>query len=75
MTHHFELELNTELNYYFDEASFSNQEDFFPSIAIQPEYNLEWNKAMKALILQVSLDLIKMMKEHTLIFENSIIKR
>lgn len=49
LTHHFELELNTELNYYFDDASFLNQKDFFPSIAIQPEYNLEWNKGYESI--------------------------
>lgn len=48
-THNFELEINAELKYYIEEASFSNQEDFFPSIAFQPEYNLEWNKGYESI--------------------------
>ncbi|PCJ94544.1 MAG: hypothetical protein COA50_12360 [Flavobacteriaceae bacterium] len=49
LTHDFELELEGEYRYFFDEASFNNQENNFPSIAVRPEYSLEWNKGYESL--------------------------
>ena len=44
VNHEFELELEAEYRYFFDEAQFSGQEDHFPAFSIQPEYNAEWNE-------------------------------
>lgn len=44
----FELEINGDYRYFYDEAKFDGQEDHFPSIAIQPEYNLEWNEGRES---------------------------
>lgn len=41
-SHDFELELEAEFRYFYKDAQFSGQEDFFPSLAIRPEYNVEW---------------------------------
>ena len=39
----FELELEAEYRYFFDDASFPNQKDHFPAFSIQPEYSIQWN--------------------------------
>jgi len=47
--HEFDLEISAEYRYFYDEASFPGQEDHFPSLAIRPEYSLEWNKGKESL--------------------------
>tara|TARA_R110001583_G_scaffold160872_1_gene312741 strand:- start:9072 stop:10295 length:1224 start_codon:yes stop_codon:yes gene_type:complete len=42
--HDFQLELEAEYRYFFDAPNFLNQENQFPSLAIKPEYSIEWNK-------------------------------
>ncbi|WP_299113134.1 hypothetical protein [uncultured Winogradskyella sp.] len=44
VVHDFELELQSEYRYFTDNASFQGQKDHFPSLAIFPEYNIQWNK-------------------------------
>tara|TARA_R110002096_G_scaffold90936_3_gene205936 strand:- start:2316 stop:3524 length:1209 start_codon:yes stop_codon:yes gene_type:complete len=43
ITQDFELELEAEYRYFFNEAQFQNQKDNFPSFSIQPEYSIAWN--------------------------------
>ena len=49
LNHDFELELETEYRYFYDEALFPDQEDHFPSLAVRPEYKLEWNKGYESI--------------------------
>ncbi|WP_298473237.1 hypothetical protein [uncultured Maribacter sp.] len=44
VNHDFELELQAEYRYFFNEAQFSGQESHFPALAIKPEYSVDWNK-------------------------------
>ncbi len=44
VNHEFGLEIAGEYRYFYDDALFEGQEDHFPSIAITPEYSLEWNE-------------------------------
>ncbi len=48
-THEFELELEAEFRYFYKDAQFSGQEDFFPSLAIRPEYSVEWREGDESL--------------------------
>jgi len=41
---HFELELNGEYRYFYNEAQFLGQKKHYPSIAVTPSYSLNWNK-------------------------------
>ena len=45
----FELELSTEIRYFFEEALYEEQEDLFPSVAIKPNYNVTWNDGYESL--------------------------
>lgn len=47
--HDLELELEAEYRYFMDNAQFPGQEDHYPSIAIRPEYTLEWNKGYESI--------------------------
>lgn len=49
VTHDFELEVEAEYRYFYNDASFDNQKSNFPSIAFTPEYSLEWNKGYESL--------------------------
>jgi hypothetical protein len=49
LTHDFELEVETEYRYFFDNGLFAGQENHFPSIAFRPEYTIEWNKGYESL--------------------------
>ncbi len=49
VTHDFELELEAEYRYFYDDAFFEDQEDHFPSLAIRPEYKIEWNKGYESI--------------------------
>ncbi|GAA3599929.1 hypothetical protein GCM10022396_16550 [Flavivirga amylovorans] len=40
----FELEVEAEYRYFYDDAAFNEQKGHFPSIAFTPEYSLDWNK-------------------------------
>ncbi|NER12210.1 hypothetical protein GWK08_02035 [Leptobacterium flavescens] len=40
----FELEVQAEYRYFFDNAQFTGQNDHFPSLALRPEYSIDWNK-------------------------------
>ncbi len=42
--HDFQLELEAEYRYFFDEGKFADQSTHFPSLGIKPEYSIEWNK-------------------------------
>lgn len=49
LTHEFELELEAEYRYFFDNAQFTDQGSHFPALAATPEYSLEWNKGKEQL--------------------------
>ncbi|WP_109299433.1 hypothetical protein [Aquimarina sp. AU474] len=59
-THEFELELEGEYRYFYDDALFEEQEDHFPSLAIRPEYSVTWNKGYESInfkgFLRVDVD-------------------
>nr|WP_299385179.1 hypothetical protein [Allomuricauda sp.] len=42
--HELELELEAEYRYFWDQAQFQGQLDHYPSLALRPEYSLEWNR-------------------------------
>ncbi len=44
----FELEVETEYRYFYDDGLFNGQENHFPSIAFRPEYSVEWNKGYES---------------------------
>lgn len=45
----FELELEAEYRLFPDEGRFSDQKDNFPSLAVLPEYSVEWNKGNESI--------------------------
>ncbi|TXN37027.1 hypothetical protein FVB32_01700 [Flagellimonas hymeniacidonis] len=45
----FELELETEYRYFFENPQFSGQLDHYPSIAFRPDYSIEWNKGYESI--------------------------
>ncbi|PIB38760.1 hypothetical protein BFP75_15305 [Maribacter sp. 4G9] len=49
VTHDFELELEGEYRYFYEDAQFSGQENHYPSLAIRPEYSAEWNKGYESI--------------------------
>ncbi len=49
VTHDFELELEAEYRYFYEDALFEEQEEHFPSLAIRPEYKIEWNKGYESI--------------------------
>ncbi|WP_299213336.1 hypothetical protein [uncultured Aquimarina sp.] len=49
VTHDFELELEGEYRYFYEDALFEGQKDHFPSLGITPEYSLEWNKGYESI--------------------------
>ncbi|WP_103070954.1 hypothetical protein [Aquimarina sediminis] len=49
LNHDFELELEGEYRYFYDNALFENQKDHFPSFAVRPEYKVEWNKGYESI--------------------------
>jgi hypothetical protein len=46
--HDFELELEAEYRLFTDDAQFAAQKDHFPSLAIQPEYSVDWNQGRES---------------------------
>ncbi|GAA0873364.1 hypothetical protein GCM10009117_25110 [Gangjinia marincola] len=44
-----QFELEAEYRYFFDEAQFSGQENHYPSIALRPEYSIDWNKGYESI--------------------------
>lgn len=40
----FDIELTTEYRYFYNDAQFTGQKSHFPSLALQPEYKIKWNK-------------------------------
>ncbi|WP_298760495.1 hypothetical protein [uncultured Psychroserpens sp.] len=49
LVHEFELELEAEYRYFPNQGAFEGQKDHFPSIAIQPEYSLQWNNGYESI--------------------------
>ena len=47
--HEFELEIEGEYRYFYDNPQFEGQEDHFPSVAFTPEYSLEWNDGYESI--------------------------
>lgn len=45
----FELEIESEFRYFYDDALFPGQENTYPSIAFRPEYTLEWNEGYESI--------------------------
>lgn len=45
----FELEVETEYRYFYNDGLFAGQENHFPSIAFRPEYSIEWNKGYESI--------------------------
>ena len=46
--HEFEVELEAEYRYFWDEAQFMDQLDHYPSLAVRPDYSVEWNKGYES---------------------------
>jgi len=44
----FELEIEAEYRYFFDEGQFEGQERSFPSIAFLPSYSIAWNEGYES---------------------------
>ena len=51
-THDFELELEGEYRYFFNEGLFEGQESHFPSFSLQPKYTVEWNDGYESINFQ-----------------------
>lgn len=49
VSHDFSLELEGEYRYFYDSPQFEGQENHFPSLAITPEYTLEWNDGYESI--------------------------
>ncbi|MEM7085872.1 MAG: hypothetical protein AAF489_06805 [Bacteroidota bacterium] len=49
VSHDFELEIEGEYRYFYEEGQFQGQEDHFPSLAFRPEYSMDWNKGYESL--------------------------
>ena len=49
VSHDFELELEGEYRYFFNEGQFEGQEDHFPSLAVRPEYTAEWRDGYESI--------------------------
>ncbi len=49
VNHDFELELEGEYRYFYNDALFEDQKDHFPSFAVRPEYKAEWNKGYESI--------------------------
>lgn len=47
--HDFEFEVEGEYRYFIDSSQFSNQLNHYPSLAIRPEYSLEWNMGYESI--------------------------
>ena len=47
--HDFELELEGEYRYFFEEGQFPGQKDHFPSLAVRPQYTAEWRDGYESL--------------------------
>ena len=47
--HDFSLEVEGEYSYYFESGQFPGQKDHFPSIAVRPEYLVEWREGDESL--------------------------
>ncbi|MGI9551960.1 MAG: hypothetical protein ACR2MT_12235 [Aurantibacter sp.] len=50
--HDFEVEIEGEYRYFFDNAQFDGQEDHYPSIGFRPEYTATWNKGYESINFQ-----------------------
>jgi len=48
-THEFELEVEAEYRYFYDDALFDGQESNFPSLAFTPDYSIEWNEGYESI--------------------------
>ena len=44
----FELEIEAEYRYFFDEGQFEGQERSFPSVAFTPKYSIAWNEGYES---------------------------
>jgi hypothetical protein len=49
ISHDFELELEGEYRYFYNDALFEGQKDHFPALAIRPEYNAKWNDGYESI--------------------------
>ncbi|MDT7831488.1 hypothetical protein RQM59_03795 [Flavobacteriaceae bacterium S356] len=49
LSHDFELEVEGEYRYFYDDGLFNGQESHFPSIAFRPEYTVAWNKGYESI--------------------------
>ncbi|SHG81783.1 hypothetical protein [Flagellimonas flava] len=49
VNHEFEMELEAEYRYFWDDAQFPGQEDHYPSLAIRPDYSMEWNDGYESI--------------------------
>lgn len=45
----FELEVEGDYRYFYQNASFDGQESHFPSIAFTPNYSIDWNKGNESI--------------------------
>ena len=49
VSHDFELEVEAEYRYFYEDPLFESQEDQFPSIALRPEYQIQWNDGYESI--------------------------
>lgn len=49
LTQEFELEIESEYRYFYNDAQFNKQENSYPSIAFSPKYTAEWNKGYESI--------------------------
>lgn len=49
VTHDIEFELESEYQYFYNDAQFSEQGNHYPSLAFRPEYSAEWNEGYESI--------------------------
>ena len=49
LTHDFELELNGEYRYFFEDGLYHGQENHFPSLSLKPKYSVEWKDGYESI--------------------------
>lgn len=47
--HEFELEVEGEYRYFYNDAQFNGQKNHFPAVAFTPKYTVEWNKGRESI--------------------------
>ncbi|MEO0572948.1 MAG: hypothetical protein AAF039_14665 [Bacteroidota bacterium] len=48
-SHEFEFEIESEYRYFYKDAQFEDQKNHYPSLAIRPEYSIEWKNGYESI--------------------------